>query len=366
MRITYVYLTRLFILCFYCLSPPSYSINKSEQTLTNGYDQHASLPEKCNLVSCSKKLLLKAFRKLQLEHFPLNYDIPTRSHDKNTLRVVTYNVHFWQDAREKIFSESYNAAKSMIGELVEMDADVYLLQEVVYEEGIIQRLLEELDIPDSQYFFCSETGNKKGSYSVGNLSLFRVKSKHLYKDEHYYHPEQTANDLTSDKVPHGRCAVINTLRPEGTDKTLQFVNIHLDHTDDSAHKQQQLEGVLKMMAADPYHSQIDYQFIGGDFNIPMAKQLSKEKQQALQQEARSRNTEINLHLLELLEKQGYVDSFDHSGINPPGATTWSLARIDYLFLKLLNGSKLHFTGQYLFHTLNSDHNPLVFDMKFTP
>ncbi|MET4694283.1 hypothetical protein [Endozoicomonas lisbonensis] len=345
----------------------------NDKTRNNNYELNPRLPADCSRGSCPKHSLMRAYQELQFKSLEKNRGIPTHNKDGKTLRVVTYNVHFWQQAGIRYFSTSGNVANELIKEMVAMNADVYLLQEVVFEQNIIHRLLRALKMPETAYYFCPEPDNFKNSLPVGNLTLVRKKAEHLYTSYYFYHPTATGTDLPlrDGVVPdtsslQGRCAIINTIIPDGTDQLLQIVNIHLDHTDDSQLKTLQLEGTLNMMTANPYYSEISTHFIGGDLNTPMARQLSERKRLALELNARSRNTTVDLHVLELLEQHGYTDSFDHACIAPPGATVWSLIRIDYLFLKPRNHSNVCFTGQYLFHTLNSDHNALVFDIQFTP
>ncbi|MCW7553060.1 hypothetical protein NX722_10505 [Endozoicomonas gorgoniicola] len=345
----------------------------NDKTRNNNYELNPRLPEGCSSGPCPKRSLMRAYQELQFKGLKRNQAIPTHDKDGKTLRVVTYNVHFWQQAGNEHFSTSENVANELIKEMVAMNADVYLLQEVAFEQNIIHRLLKALNMSDNQYYFCPESGNFKNALPVGNLTLIRKKAKYLYTSYYFYNPTVTGTDflphdgiLTDTPSLQGRCAIINTIIPDGTDQALQIVNIHLDHTDDSQHKTLQLEGTLKKIAADPYYPQIGTLLIGGDLNTPMARQLPERKRLAITRDARSRNTTVDLHLLELLEQHGYTDSFDHACIAPPGATVWSLIRIDYLFLKPQNHNNACFTGQYLFHTLNSDHSALVFDIKFTP
>lgn len=369
-------------LCWFSLPLPATSIYPwlpktvtlhNDKTRNNNYELNPQLPEDCTPGPCPKSSLIRAYQKLQFQGLRRNKGIPSHTKDAKTLRVVTYNVHFWQQAGSGHFSTSENVARELIKEMVAMDADIYLLQEVVYEQGIIHRLLKALNISAKELYFCPESGNSINSLPVGNLTLLRRKAKHLYTSYYFYNPATAGTDWT----PHngitpdnssspGRCAIISTIIQGGTDQTLQVVNTHLDHTDNCQHKIVQLLGTMQMMGADPYYPEISTQLIGGDLNIPMAKQLPENKRYALERDARLRNTTVDLHLLELLEQHGYTDSFDYSCIAPPGATVWSLIRIDYLFLKPRNHSSISFVGQYLFHTLNSDHSALVFDIKLIP
>ena len=363
----------------------TYSIDSFQNSLhwqwiqTNNYETDISLPVDCGTGPCSASTLISHFKELQRQSQYKNFLIPHRT-TPDSIRLVTYNVHFWQLPDLKQYDPEQNAASEMIESLVKMQADIVMLQEVLFDPKVIAQLFNRLEVEGKRYFFCQEAHNYQGRFAIGNMTIF-LSDFDIYSIKyHRYNPpllqqERQENEKAKiesyeaepdgnlrkkwrAEVP-GRCSILSTVSRPGSSQKLQMTNVHLDHRRSGYHRMMHLLEVFRMMDRSAFVPAA--KLIAGDFNSIDGTQLSSDYTREIIEDARKRNQKLALNELRLMAQYGFGDSFNSSCIKPPAVSVWSLTRIDYLFVG--QDSTLCMKGQYVYYTPASDHAALLFDFE---
>lgn len=348
---------------------------------TNNYETDVTFPENCNPGPCSPERLREYYSNLQEQNQYKNLLIPHRT-TPDSIRLAIYNVHFWQYPDKPQYDRQHNAADDIIDDLVRMDADVVMLQEVLFDPQVIDLLLKSLEVKGKRYFYCQEAHNYQQGFPVGNMTIFlndfdiHSVTNHIYNPSllqferrenersksQLYTPDQKLRKKWRAEIP-GRCSIISTVAQPGRKQhKIQMTNVHLDHRGNSYHRMIHLVEVFRMMDKDSLLP--GARLVAGDFNTIHGDHLTTGFARQIMADARKRNQTLALNELRLMSIHGFGDSFDSACIRPPAVSVWSLTRIDYLFVE--RESTLCLKGQYVYYTTASDHAALLFDFEFIP
>jgi endonuclease/exonuclease/phosphatase family metal-dependent hydrolase len=232
-------------------------------------------------------------------------------------RVVTYNIHYYRDILDKFNLEH------MINDIKRTNPTVVILQEVPWEDrDLIKRHL----LGAGFKYTITEINVTKGNAAFcGNLIASRDSAKIKHLKTLRFDDERNAVVVQVEYNGH-KIAVVGT------------------HADDNHrypnNRKKQAKKVLKYIKHDLVRH-YDYIVLAGDFNESYE------------------NAGVNL-----LGTSAFVEEVFRGLRWPaPQMTCWAGTAIDHIFAspELMKLAK----GAYLFHSVNSDHMPVIADFKLT-
>lgn len=327
-----------------------------------------------------------------------NAKIPQKT--SNTVRVATYNVHFWRNP----YNSDWNNAQDLPGyvnyevdkiiEVIKMvNADILILQEVgggaQNKWGSIKKMLE--GEYGYKYVACAST-SPNGVYKEGNLynciySKFPFVGKTVEK-QYATNPVLTSVNAEQRSFVGARIQLPNK-------KEISVYSTHLEVrpikaksadgkgrnlTPDAARKEQMQE-LLEYIKANDTNPNV---IIGADFNtfrkqdleayniggITLWSILEKEWPTILKETAKDVPQGMSQFVdkspgnatsaLDYIASEGYIDSFTRGKFTPPQFSTWTGTLIDFLFLSPT--WNLGLKGGYVFYNWASDHIPVIVDI----
>lgn len=242
--------------------------------------------------------------------------IPKKS--SGILRVATYNVHGWRSPVKK-FSDPIGADFEAIYNTIKaIDADVLLLQEVVFRPKQTAEVFSKLGYPYHSFGYANPGGGDFGNMIVSKVPFATAPIKHNFVSKVKY---------------HHRCyvKVEFDLKKYGS-RNLVIYDTHLEVTSDK----QRLSEVKQLVSLVHSHDKGKNVLIGADWNS-------------------SRGKPSLIHL----EKNGFADCFHLAKLPEPKFTHWTSQNLDRLYLRNWH---LPIAGCYLYYSAASDHLPVIMDI----
>ena len=324
------------------------------QSQHNALEQSMPTASLWNYVAQGQKLsreaMVQSFIDDCTRHAHENNAIPTHTRNNDTVRVATYNVHMWKDAR------GIRNFDAIMHTIAHVNADVLVLQEVhMFDKDQIITRLQELGYTHAS---AGKTSTIGGTF-FGNM----VVSKYPFAAE----PVVKTYDADQKYAGERRCYIKAAIQLP-SDKKITVYGTHLDVYDQTETlRTQEIKELIADIQKNPGHCIIaadynavrkrDYQYAVNGKNVwDMLNENNKKRTGAATQ----------TRALEILEQHHFVDSFTQNNQQSPKATVWSGTAVDFLYLnEAWNKPNAHFNvynSSYVYYTSSSDHLPILMDM----
>lgn len=273
-------------------------------------------------------------------------------HGPQTVRIATYNVHYWADPFNKPnFTNIINTIKAI-------NSDILVLQEV--SMGVTQ--FNQLDAAKIQQVFTS-LGYKYMHFCKAT-NLFGAPFGNLIASK--YPLNNTSSKIfNANEKEHGeeRCYIkAEIVLPNK--KSIIVYGTHLDVFDETeAIRWQQAQEILEQVKIDTNPNVV----IMADFNAARERDymytLNNKKVWSLViQDYKARNINwVSTHALDTIAQNGFRDSFTRAGAQAPKFTVWSGMVVDFIFVK--NSFNLPIVGSYVYFDAATDHLPIIMDIQ---
>lgn len=234
------------------------------------------------------------------------------------LRIATYNVHGWRSPLKKFSDPIGTDFDAIYNTIKEINADVLLLQEVVFRPKQTPGIFSKLGYP--YHSFCY--GNPAGG-DFGNMIISKVP----------FAVDPIKHNFVSKSGPHKRCYVKAEfdLKKYGA-RNLVVYDTHLEVKSGK----QRFAEVKQLASLVHAHDKGKNVVIGADWNAPRGKPS-----------------------LTHLEKNGFTDCFRLAHLPEPKFTHWTTQNLDRLYLWNWH---LSIAGCYVYYSAASDHLPVIMDI----
>jgi len=292
--------------------------------------------------------------------------IPLHVMNKDTVRIASYNIHFWCKPHLSPFNyttgQSRHGAQdieenfeNIISAIKSINADILCLQEVLlFDQSRIKDTLTELGY---QYLYFFDEADWAGS-----LLCVAIASKYPFVEEP--RGKTFAVDTTPRAHPFEKHCFLTATISLPNNKKITAYTSHFDCFDDSESiRHDELKEIIEENACVV----MDNCFICGDFNAVRSRDLQYRVGDHTawdllnQDNIRRTKKPTQTKALNLLEENGFNDCFSSAKISMPKFSVWNGTVVDFIFLnKYWN---LSISGCYFYYTSASDHLPVILDVK---
>lgn len=277
-----------------------------------------------------------------------NASIPTHRKNNETVRVATYNVHFWHSPDLRY---NFDAMMQTIGAI---NPDILILQEVALDN--LPRIIHEFN--KLGFTYAEHTFYKAADYAnspFGNVIISKYPlaqhpiNKAFYIDKHRG-GEQRGYLRHAFYLPNN--------------KKITIYGTHLDVHDETEDRRAWEVEELVMMADKDTSENI---MIAADFNAVRARDYqysvgSKRVWDMLSERGKQRTgVDLQTKALDLLAQHKFADCFAKHGQEGPKFTVWSGTAVDFMYLN--QKWQLPIVGCYVHYSPASDHIPVIMDLK---
>jgi endonuclease/exonuclease/phosphatase family metal-dependent hydrolase len=288
-------------------------------------------------------------------------------HNKNSLRIMTYNVHFWTDIHEQ------ENLDKILQTIKNIDPEIVCLQEFLYSDVVVDKL-DKLDYHIITMCLVVPSWFNK---PYGNCIIIK---KNLLKRLQFLKKKDDYGNLCE---PYSKCLLgqkIVSFPPKDSKKigsnddkkcyikiSLPYFDIFCIHLTAYDPTGTQRIKELNIINDDIKRSSL----IMGDFN---ALSSDNDKISNIIDEYKKNNpqlvkilgltfNEIN-HVITSLN---WMDVFKIKSIVPPLYTNWTGFRVDYIFVAKWENMDtfVNIDNASTYFSSDSDHNPLFVDLKYT-
>jgi endonuclease/exonuclease/phosphatase family metal-dependent hydrolase len=234
------------------------------------------------------------------------------------LRIATYNVHGWRSPLKKFSDTIGTDFEAIYTTIKAIDADVLLLQEVVFRPKQTSEVFSKLGYPYHSFCYGNPGGGDFGNMIVSKVPFAKDPIKH---------------NFVSKSKPHHRCyvKVEFDLKKYGA-RNLVIYDTHLEVKSGK----QRFAEVKQLVSLIHTHDKGKNVLIGADWNAPRGKPS-----------------------LTHLEKNGFTDCFHLAKLPEPKFTHWTSQNLDRLYLW---NWYLPIAGCYVYYSAASDHLPVIMDI----
>lgn len=275
--------------------------------------------------------------------------IPVHVPNNETVRIATYNVHFFYDALNK------RSFTEIIDTIQTINADVIVLQEVsIFQHAQIKDAFAKIGYTFSeQESFCKSMdawGKPFGNVILSKYPIVKNLEKHTYAYDKKCHGEKRCYLKANITLPN--------------DKKISMYGTHLDVYDETETRRlAQINELIEQSSKDSNENII----IAADFNAVRKKdyayQINGRCVWDMVNESSHRRFGINTptHALQAFENNQFKDSFSHAGCAAPKWTVWSGTAVDFMYLN--KSWNLPVVGSWVYYSTASDHLPVIMDVK---
>lgn len=261
------------------------------------------------------------------------------SKSSNSVRIATYNVHYWTDLYEK---PSFD---KILKDIAIINADILCLQEVSFDRTKFNPYnYDQLMGKFRDMGYCDYVevyGSQYLGSRFGNLILSRCKM-----DNKLWGTLHKGNV----KVRRGYCLA------SFKDLNVDVCCVHLDVFDESGDtRRKQLEEMLKLVSA-PRENLI----ICGDFNSIRKQDYEPKRLNTIINHDHLRGIVTDTQTLQKLDELNYKTSFEHAQ-KKSDCTVWSCRAIDHIFLH--SNCPYKIVKSEVHYTINSDHFAIYADIN---
>lgn len=284
------------------------------------------------------------------------------------LRIATFNVHFWTNAREQ------NRFVEIMDTIRRLDADLILLNEMVFGDFKYQaqhipgHFAEALQPLYRKYVVCNTVPSWFNN-PYGNVILIHERVARSCTDALCSAWDESIGTFPKPvqlnrlyPLAETRCYVRLYFPP----LDLLVYGTHLDVTDpDDQSRKRALQVILK----DQAQHKARHALIMGDFNTLNPRDLARSKvhQRELQTVYQHLGNSFHFRALPFLYRRGWHDVFELVGTYPR-YSVWTGTRVDFL---MVNPALFQFLKErpsavpFVVPTTVSDHLPLVLDVPLS-
>ena len=270
----------------------------------------------------------------------------------NNIRISTYNIHYWTDVYEK------PSLTKILEDIKYINSDVLFLQEVVF--GIkyelhgktvnTEKIINKLESLGYFIIFCNTLPTWFGGI-YGNMMCIKNRYKNIIDNTNYTFEKSIKSCIVSgnkEGTKETRCYI----KLEFLDFVI--IGVHLDVCSEIERKKQ-IKMIIKLLDNKKYKNK--KLIILGDFNTTDIRQYSDNiiKNEILNYVFNNNRYQMNNGLIKLIKNNNFKSSTESLNINN---TCWSGIQTDYIFIKGVSTFK-----PQIYYTNNSDHLPLIIDIK---
>lgn len=262
----------------------------------------------------------------------------------HSLRVCTFNVHFWFSAQN-----NFNMA-NIISDIDTISPDIVCLQEAVFPKNMAKKIIHSPDgwqenivsifeLLGYSYYTGCETDNK--NHSLGDSFFGNV----IFSK----YPISNGKSIKLGEYYQSRCAITVDVNFMG--KNITVANLHLDVFDKTVKTREKMTlKILRKLSTirNPL-------VLVGDFNSLWIRDYTNKEWKWLSRN--NQNNPIESKIPGLLIKAGFKEAF---GTGQMKSSAWTARRIDYIWYK--NGIIPEKSN--ILYTDSSDHYPLYSDFVF--
>jgi endonuclease/exonuclease/phosphatase family metal-dependent hydrolase len=292
-----------------------------------------------------------------------NEHIPVHTTNNNTLRIASYNIHFW--CKPHIPPFQYKTGNNrhtiediesnfdtIISVIKTINADVLCLQEVLmFNSSLIHKSLKDLGY-EHIYLFCEANWSEP--------FCIMIASKYPFLET----PHGKTFDINHDPSAHPlekHCFLRATLSLAGN-KKITIYTTHLDCHDNS--ERIRYEQVKEMISDS---SPLDNTIICGDFNAVRSQDLQYSIGNHTAWDLLNADNLLRTKVptqtkaLTLFATHEFEDCFSKGKIAMPKFSVWNGTIVDFMFLN--RAWNLPIEGCYFYYSSASDHLPVILDIK---
>ena len=281
------------------------------------------------------------------------------------LRLVSFNVHFFQRGFSNVLKGSSHEEVLQI--LSELNADVLLLQEVPQSAvADLARRLAAMGYPHH--------------VAAGSADA------HVLSADSAAYPRERLHVMVASRLAMRRSAAVPMLDGHAAFAELSLgthagalcvYSAHLSVRCDASKRRREMEALLRHARDAAAGGAV---LVGGDFNQPNAGDYPPHEWAAIAADLARAQLALTDGVMDTLRADGYTPSWEAATTQTPLAATsaWNGAVVDYIYAKLpaaaaaarggggggTGGALWQLLGveaSYFYHTLASDHLPLVVD-----
>jgi len=291
-----------------------------------------------------------------------NQAIPKHTPNENTVRIATYNVHFWQPAdrewkdaeREGKDADNRKSFDKIIATIKSVNADILVLQEVRLSEIGKSLIMPELKKAGYTFIIFKNTKHPKetpfGNMIVSKYPIIESSTKTYDADQ---------------KIARERRNYIKVKVALPGQQQFAIYGTHLDVYDESEKlRTQEVQELIDtaQRADEPC-------MILGDCNAVRESDYQytvqgKKVWDLLTQAHKNRtHREVPTAALKRFEQNNFTDCFAKSNQTFPKFTVWTGTAVDFIWLN--QQWKLPIAGSYVYYSAASDHFPIITDVKIS-
>ena len=262
----------------------------------------------------------------------------------NSLRLMTYNIHFWTEPHEREIN--HDRVMQIVDD---MKPDILCLQEVLipgfhetdcYSLGWhIKDVFLPLEVMGYEVRSCRASKfQSSGTTRFGNVLA-------VLEQDHDSYP------MVLDGIHGKRCAILSKVNV-GTEE-LAVCCVHLDVRDKTGNtRREQIKNVMRTME-ELYPG--TPKIMVGDFNCMKEEDYTEEEHEWI---ANNSNGDIDFETVKLIESKGYRDLYTERA--PLKYTVWTGRRVDFVFVK---DFPFEVESTQVYYSSASDHLPLIVDLR---
>lgn len=271
-----------------------------------------------------------------------NAVIPDHQKNERTVRIATYNVHFWADPFKKLNFDN------IINVISKVNADIFVLQEVTGNPDQLKKLFAKIGYNNFVFMGTTNLNN------FGNLII----SKYPFVGK------PITKIFRVDKNRNYKRGFINVKIKISNDKIISVYGTHLDVYDNS--EKRRFEEIKELIEVSQKDNNENIMILG-DFNSVRMKDYQYEINKNLVWDMLNKSNEQRNGFqtptitLETLEKEGYKTSFEFANKPSPKFTVWSGTVIDFIYLH--RNWNLPTLGSYIWYNSCSDHLSVMIDIS---
>ena len=290
-----------------------------------------------------------------------NYNALIKKHNNsNTLRVMSYNVHYWVEGEQQFGLYTSNIER-ILDSIQQLNPDVVCLQEVSLKPGYFNsydgKALTK-KFRDMGYGYGGEETFGCGITKwdiFGNITFSKYPIENIFKKE-YVLPNESHDER---RTFVGTTVLYN-------DQKIRVYNTHLDVWDQSGTtRQHEVQELLKHIETED--SDVDSVMIVGDFNETRSRDYQYTIGNTLawdiiKKDNQERGETTNCYVEQEFEKAGYKDAYELRKKWP--VFTSAMGKIiDFCYVRP-NGTAYVDDVNVLYDKM-SDHTPIIIDLKFS-
>jgi len=277
-----------------------------------------------------------------------NSAIPFHQMNQNTVRFATYNVHFWHGAGHG--KSKQGNFENIIKVIKKINADVIVLQEVVLSDKFDTiKLFEKMGY--KYWAFCKTVNH--GSFGNMLLSKYPIIKSVITK---LFDADK--------KIKKQQRGFVNMRIQLPNNKAVSVYGTHLDVYDESENTRlAEIQELIEFTKQDKNQNII----VTADFNAVRKQDYQYKINDKLVWDLVNKSNKSRFGIntptkaLDELASESFVDSFTKSTIPGPKFTVWSGTVVDFIFLN--KNWNLPISGCYVMYTSESDHIPVIMDVK---